>query len=380
MGGGKGVPFLASVHCPTDWAPKSCALARHIEWEIIMRYSKTRSLRGIVLAGLTSIIVVACGGDAEPALPGPSVPRVPILADPSGTAIAVAVGEGLFDGCAVDITRVGYGQVSALFVAGITPITLLAPHEIANEQAAGEDVVYFTTAAALRFINGIVIRSEDVGIINDIRDLEGKTLGIPGFGTGTWSAFLGLTKARYGIDAMQYFNIIEAGAGTLLGLLEAGEIDAALTFASSSAAALGDPAFELLTSFAQEWETQTGESLVITGLAARPEWLANNLDTARCLVLGIDAGVDWMKTNPDALRPGGKYAEWVAGEGWHRDESTTEAIIAQLQADNWNFKHEETYTQDWIDAAYEFAEFTFKGDSGFPEKDELFAPADWLQR
>lgn len=346
---------------------------------------RARRAAAAVLAG--SLILAACGGDEEDAAgdngdngdngDAEEVEPIEMLIDPSGTAIFVAQEEGLYDGCAVDLTEVGYGEVGSLFVSGDSPVTLIAPHEVATEISLGEDMIFFSTAGALNFINGVAVRVEDEDTYQELPDLEGQTIGIPGFGSGTWAAFEGLVESAYGMNAREDFDIVEASPGALLGLLEQGEIDAALLFSGGTAGAMASDDFVRLTSFSEAWSAETGEILTSTGIAARSDWFNDNPDQAACLVEGIDAGVQWMMDNPQEFAEDGKYAARADGESWLASPEVNEVILGELEAGNWYLTHD-VYTQEWIDSTYQFGESTFTGEGDMPSVDEVFAPADWL--
>ena len=336
-----------------------------------------RARRAVVALMAGSLVLAACGDGEEDAAGGDEVEVVEMLIDPSGTAIHVAHTEGLFDGCDVDLTEVGYGEVGSLFVAGTSPLTLIAPHEVANEISLGEDMIFLSTAGALNFINGLAVRDEDAGTYQSIPDLQGETIGIPGFGSGTWAAFEGLVSSAYGLNAREDFNIVEASPGALLGLLEGGEIEAALLFSGGTAGAMASDDFVRLTSFSEAWQAETGQILTSTGIAARTDWFNDNQDLAACLIRGFDAGVQWMMDNPDEWAEDGKYADRADGEGWLSSPEVNELIRGELAAGNWYQSHD-LYTQEWIDSTYRFGESTFTGEGDMPAIDEVFAPAGWV--
>ncbi len=355
------------------------------------RRSRRRWLATLPVAAL---IAAACAGSTPASVPatdgapatgspgaGGEMVTLNIRLNPSNGAVAVAQEEGLFAdlNLNVEYTLVGYGESAQLFLASDDPIGHESPWEVARFNSEGEDIVFFSTSAALNFWNGVIIRDEDTGTYAEIDDLFGKKLGHPGFGTGTWQAFEILMKTLYDVDATTEFELVQADPGALLGLLETGEIDAALNFAGQAATAMASDEFELLFSFTEAWQEAEGQPLTINGLIARREWIESNVDVARRFVEGSEAGLQWIKDNPDEFRPDGKYAEWAAGEGWHRDEETTNLIIDLLQDGEWYLSHEQ-YTQEWVDSTYEFVQ---QGEGVFadevPPKEEVYFDPARLQ-
>jgi hypothetical protein len=92
---------------------------------------------------------------------------------------------------------------------------------------------------------------------------------------------------------------------------------------------------------------------VINGPIARRAWLEENQDVARRLIEGIDRANEWLKENTDTLRPGGKYAYVVEGEGWHATPEVTDFIINEFVEGRYYFSAD-MFTQDWIEGIYEF--------------------------
>lgn len=298
---------------------------------------------------------------------------------PSNVAFAIAQDKGLFDGINLEYSPVGYDESISLFVAGDSPVGQESAWEAARLRSEGEDIVFFGLPSALSFYSGLIVRAEDADTYQSLSDLEGKKVGHPGFGTGTWAAFEIIAKSLYGMDARTDFEPVEGGPGALLGLLETGEIDATINFTGQTATALTRPDdFKILLNFTEEWERDHGQPLTITGLMARGPWLEENTDVARRLVEGADRGLQWMKDNTDAFRPGGEYADFVAGEGWLADDETNEKIIELLLAGEY-YLSADTYSQEWIDSMYEFIQ---QGEGvladEIPPKEEIFFPPERL--
>jgi ABC-type nitrate/sulfonate/bicarbonate transport system substrate-binding protein len=303
------------------------------------------------------------------------VPTINVAITASEIPIAVAADQGLFKGLNVRYQTVGFDAKTPIFLKDKNmPITELSPVEVAQEIAQGEDIAYFSTTTGLYFWNGIVIRAKDAGTYKTIADLKGKTIGQPGFATGTWAAFAGVAKSLYGLNAKSDFKLVTADPGALLGLLQAGRIDAALTFAGQAATGLASPQFRLMAGLGPLWEKKTGQPPLVDGLVARRSWLEQNADTARKFVAGVDAGVQWMKDHPEEFAKGGKYEKIASDDGWLTDEPTRQEIVKLLKKGQW-YADSKLYTQSWIDANYEFVKLALAGTGQkMPAKDRLFAP------
>lgn len=331
----------------------------------------SRSLRTRLLAvgGVGVLLLAACeqgstGGNS-----------IAVSVSPSALPLYVAADQGLCaDSLDLEVSQVGYDQSAALFLAGESPLGWESPLDVAKFVSEGEDMVYLSTAGAANMINGVVIRAEDADKYQSIEDLVGKRLGNPGYGTGTWSTFQVVAQSKYGIDAREDFEGVTADSGALLGLLESGEIDAALLFSGQSAAALALDQFETIFSFTEEWQETTGEPMVVNGPVVRQSWLDENEEEAELLVGCIDKAVDWMAEHPDELQADGTYAEWTEAEGWFADEETTRGIIDLVKKREW-FLGADVYDSAWIDAMYgliQDGEGVLVED--VPEKDRVFYP------
>lgn len=334
----------------------------------------TRTRRGarivLALAATAALAIGACQGAASPS---PEVYDLHMRMTPSNVAWVVAQQEGLFENINLDWELVGYGESAQLFVAGTDPVGQESPWEAARFQAEGDDIVYFGTAGALNFFNGIVIRTADADKYKTLNDLQGQKFGIPGFGTGSFQAFEIIADAIYGMDAREDLQLIEADPGALVGFLETGEVEAMINFTGQTALAITQPdVYTMIVNFSDLWNETHGSNLVINGPMARREWLDANTDVARRLVEGVDAGVQWLKDHPETLAQGGKYANITEGEGWYQTPATTELILDMFLKGEYYYTAD-LFTQEWVDGVYEFIQL---GEGVFadeiPAKDHVF--------
>lgn len=345
------------------------------------RRRRGRALRAALPLSL-ALSAAACGsgtnGDAAGSGGGVAkkgLPTINVAITASEIPVAVAADQGLFKGLNVRYQVVGFDAKTPIFLKDKSmPITELSPVEVAEEIAQGEDITYFSTTTGLYFWNGIVIRAKDAGTYKTIADLKGKTIGQPGFATGTWAAFAGVAKSVYGLKAKSDFKLVTADPGALLGLLQAGKIDAALTFAGQAATGLASPQFRLMAGLGPLWQQKTGQPPLVDGLVARREWLQKNPELARKFVAGVDAGVQWMKDHPNEFAKGGKYEKLASDDGWLTDEPTRKEIVKLLAKGQW-YADSSLYSQSWIDANYDFVKLALEATgSQVPAKDRLFAP------
>jgi ABC-type nitrate/sulfonate/bicarbonate transport system substrate-binding protein len=343
------------------------------------KISRRKVDRLVALVLGTMLLIAACApadepDDADPdALADADLPTVVVLSG-SIPPVQVAMEEGLYEGIEVVHNEVSTAEETALFIAGTSPIGQLGPWAVAQFVAEGENIRFLSTAGATNMINGVVVRAEDADRFQTIGDLEGATLGNPGFGSATWAAFRVMVGEVFGLDAEAAFENVVADPGALLGLLATGEIDAALLFSGQTATAMALDEFELIFSFTEAWVEETGHPLTVVSIVAKGDWADANPDQVRALIEGTDRGARWMAENPDEFRPGGKYEQLAEDQGWLRDENAMEAILELLAAGEW-YVTSDLYTEEWIDATYRF----IQGAEGIlvdevPSIDEIFYP------
>lgn len=359
-----------------------------------MHTGNSRGGRGRVVAAVGSvaiaIVVGACSGGASPgtsaggsAGASSGTPVIQILGSPDAVALQIAHDQHLYEGVDVNVTRVSYGSQNNLFVAGDLPVDQgSAPWEIAQFVSQGEKFKFFSTAGGLNMWNGVVVRAADASKYPSIKELQGKKLGIPGFGTGTWAAFTVLAKEQYGIaDAKSAFQVVEADPGALLGLLEKGDIDATLEFASQTLTGIGETdKFKTIFSFTQEFQKANNQPMLISGLAARTDWLDAHPDQAKAIVAGVNKALEWMKQHPDELvKAGSTYSDWFDSQGVLADPATAKTVSDLITSGQY-YMSGDVYTQAWIDAQYKFiSDGVGPLVDKLPAKEDVFYPPDKLK-
>ncbi len=323
----------------------------------------------MVVLSLVALLFSACA----PATPAAGE-QLTLWASPaSGVPWVVAEREGFFEEQGLDIDVRVTQEDEAPFLAGKTPLSETASWEVAQYRIEGEDVMLYGTAGSVRFFNGIAIRPEDSGKYRSVQDLVGKKLGNPGFGTGTWRAFVGLAQKAWGIDAVTAFENVTASPGALLGLLEVGEIEGALLFSGQTMAAVAT-GLPLVFRFDDAWEATTGQPLLITTNIARTAWLKENLDTARKIQAGLDKAVGWMAQYPGQFGVGGRYEMEAADAGWLKTPESGQLMQKWLR-EGLYYTTSDLYTQAWIDAAHDF-NVVVHGNQAPPKAETFLSPAE----
>jgi ABC-type nitrate/sulfonate/bicarbonate transport system substrate-binding protein len=318
------------------------------------------------------MLVTGCGAAATPAPIGPLAFHVQLT--PSHVSVAIAVDQGFYQRVKPSYTLVGYDVSSQLFQAGTDPIGNESPWETAVYQDKGKDIRYFSTVEASNALQGIIIRTEDAGKYKSLTDLKGKTVGIPGFGTGVWAALQTITKALFNLDAKTDFQIVEGNPGDLEGLLQTRKVEAMITFAAPTAHTLANPAYKMLYNISEEWNKAKGAYLPANGWEADVKFLDANLEAVKDFIAGTQKGLDYLKAHPEIAHKGGKYEAFRQNAGELSDPATTAAIDKLTNDGLWYFS-DSLYTQKWVDSIYQFiqlGEGILLPKGKVPAKDKVF--------
>lgn len=311
---------------------------------------------GLISAAIAGLLTVsACGGASSSANSDGNSSDEPTITfiGAGNMPVQVAIDRGFYDGVNVEFKEVGEEQETSLFIGGDAVLGSMSPWSVAKFVAEGEDLKFLSTAGATNLINGVLIRAEDADKYQTIGDLEGKKLGVPGFGSDTWAAFETVVKTLYDDDAKSSFDTVTADSGAELGLLGTGQIDAALLQSGTTATGMALPEFKLIFSFTQEWQKTKGQPLVVDGIVAKGDWAAEHPDLVEDVIDGNEMAVQWMREHPEEFNSGGEYEDLARAEGWLEDPKATEQILALLKNGDWYLSRDE-YTQAWVDSVYEF--------------------------
>lgn len=330
-----------------------------------------------VVAGLAAglLMVSACGGpsadDDESSGGTPTITYV----GAGNIPVRVAIDQGFYDGVNVEFKEVGEEQETSLFIGGDAELGAMSPWSVAKYDAEGEDIRLLSSAGSTNLINGVLVRAEDADKYQTIADLEGKKLGVPGFGSDTWAAFETVVKSVYGDEAKSSFDTVTADSGALLGLLGTDQIDGALLTSGSTATGMALPQFKLIFSFTQEWQEAEGQPLIVDSIVAKGDWVQAHPDLVQAIIDGNDKSVEWMGQHPEEFDEGGQYADLAKDEGWLEDPKGTAQILDLLKDGKW-YLRKDSYTQDFVDSMYKFVQDGqgIMTDGDIPAQDKIFYP------
>lgn len=293
--------------------------------------------------------------------------------------VAAREGFAMEYGIKLESVRVGYDVRVDLFQTGESPVGELSPWEVAKLIAEGGNVVYVGNAGVIRFFHSMFVRTGDADKYKSPKDLIGKTVGLPPWGTSATKAFIVAAKTLWNIDVKKDYDVKTAEAAALLPMLERKEVEAVFLLSAQTLMALSQPQkYTKIFSVADVWEARYGQSLVITGRGARKDFVRENWEMLRDLDKALDKAVRWMMANAgEFVERDGKYIKDAELAGWTRDEPTKEIVRTWIKQGRYFMI--ESYTPAWVEANWEFLKHSV-GEllDKLPPKEEIFRdPLRW---
>ncbi len=262
-----------------------------------------------------------------------------------------------------DIT--GFGQYARGFTSGdIEGIGQAAGQNFAEFIDDGESLSVF--APHLNEINQVFAHTDSD--IESVPDLEGKTLGVAGLGSGTTRTFSAMWADMYDFDLEDDpADVVDADSAVLYDFLIEGEVDAVLMFTGFTVSALADDRFESIFDPVDEWEERTGHPGQVTLFGTYDEFLEENPQAVLDFWDGWIEAVEGFRSDFDSA-----IEEYATVAGLDLDEEAELDVIQEL-VDN-----EDIFPTEWdesvINANAELLDLTLAdgGITGFAGADETF--------
>lgn len=225
----------------------------------------------VALLGIVSVAAVACGSGGGGSGPPSAAASCAPLAEP--TSVKLGVNPGAQDLVTYVMQTQGFAQKhnlqlevssfqnpSALHAAigqgtvdiGFGGLTAMA---VARQQGRGALIFDVLTSPS----NVVVTRKD-----SDVRtfsDLRGRKLGaFGGRSSATFAITSVVAKEKYGIDNLEKdVDVIEGPDAAVLGLLDAGNVDAALIGTTATVQALLSGKYRVLSDISQDYQSRFGK-------------------------------------------------------------------------------------------------------------------------
>ncbi|HLC26222.1 MAG TPA: ABC transporter substrate-binding protein [bacterium] len=133
--------------------------------------------------------------------------------------------------------------------------------------------------------------------VKTIEDLKGKKLGLLARVSAMYTSFATIVKMRGG-DIEKDYQLTFGTPQALNAFLLRKDMDAIGQFDAFTSKLLAANQAREIATFNDLWRSETGQPLLIIGIAAHKEWIDKNQDLARRLGRAFADGVRMLKTNP----------------------------------------------------------------------------------
>ncbi|QCS44982.1 ABC transporter substrate-binding protein [Natrinema versiforme] len=256
---------------------------------------------------------------------------------------------------------VGFGQFTRSFTANQTSATSFPTLSSIQNINDSEDLVVI--GPHMNIISQTFVREDSD--IESVNDIEGRTLGIPPWGStntltnqAMWGSVLDFDMEE---DPEEVISTDPPALWNLL--VEDEEIDAMVNFTGFGIRGLANPDVRPIFDPVEVWQDETGYAPPVTSMVCEREWVESNPDEARGLVAGWKDAVDLFRDNvEEAIN---EYGE-LAGL---QDEDEIEVVIDQVEQER---VFEQEWSEDYIDSKWQLIEYVHEhgGVESVPDIDE----------
>ncbi|GAA3108320.1 hypothetical protein GCM10010464_84000 [Pseudonocardia yunnanensis] len=264
----------------------------------------------VALLGVASLALAACGGgggdagSAEAASCAPLTSKQPLKlgVNPGAQDLVTFVmqEQGFAAKHNLDVTVSSFQNPSALHAAigqqtvdvGFGGLTAMA---VARQQGRGTMIFDVLTSPS----NVVVTRNDSD--IRSFSDLRGRKLGaFGGRSSATFAITSIVAKEKYGIDDLGgQVDIIEAPDAAMLGLLDAGNIDAALIGTTATVQALLSGKYRTLSDISEDYQAAFGKLPGHVLGATTDDYAESHCGVLNAFSGALDDTVAFIQTDPN---------------------------------------------------------------------------------
>lgn len=296
----------------------------------------------VAVASALALTLSGCssGGSAVVGEDGNQVVRFSGLPDPAPLPVLVMQENGLDEkyGFSAEFLEIDPDIAATSFLMGDSDIAIdqdAVSSAIANNE--GHDVVSFYPALAN---TASIVTGPDSGI-EGVEDLAGKRVGHFGMDSGTTQAIRTSLMEGHGIDVAD-FELVQSSPASLPELLAAGEVDAIFDYEPYSSNAIKITGGDYVFQVAPYWEEATGWSPALAMLTAHREWLVDNPELARNVLMAWQEAEKMVADSDYEMFLQEPYATFL-----NRESEEELRTLAEYCAEI------ECYTGEWTDSDVE---------------------------
>jgi ABC-type nitrate/sulfonate/bicarbonate transport system substrate-binding protein len=270
---------------------------------------RTRKRRWqVALLGVMSVVLVACGGGGDAQAPGTSADCGP-LAEPQVMKLGVNPGaqdlvtfvmqeQGFAEKHKLRLEVSSFQNPAALHAAigqqavdvGFGGLTAMAT---ARQQARGTMIFDVLTSPS----NIVVTRNDSD--LRSFSDLRGRKLGaFGGRASATFAITAVVAKEKYGIESLERdVDVVEGPDAAVLGLLDEGNIDAALIGTTATVQALLSGKYRVLSDISEDYQSTFGKLPGHVLAATTDDYAASHCGVLNAFSAALDDTVAFIQTD-----------------------------------------------------------------------------------
>ena len=273
-----------------------------------MGVSSRRSI-SLMLIFVLGAILVGCGGGSDRIAQGsssgcgpltePTPVTLGIIPDSQAMTTLVMEQEGFAKKRNLQLNIQEFQNPAALHAASAqhaVDIAFAGLSAAAIARAQGRGIVVFDM---LTSTSNAVFALADSPLQN-LSDLRGKKLGIfGGRGSATYAITSVVGQEVYGINLSEEAEIIEAPDAAVLGLLDAGRIDAALVGNTATAKAILSGKYKVLSNVVDDYEAKFSSLPPVVSVATNEEFAESNCSVLAAFAGALDESIRYIQASDE---------------------------------------------------------------------------------
>ena len=247
-------------------------------------------------------------------------------------------------GVSLNLEQVPFGRYTTAMTSGGNDVGIMG-YPIFCQYNDGEyDFVHFGPCIAQ--INAILVPADSD--LESVEDLQGATLGHPGWETATATLMRGLISDQFGFDIREETDGVQSQPSTLWSLMvDQGDIDAMVQFTGQTVRGLASPdEVRPLYNAWEGWEEQTGYPPLITPFTTTRSYLEENPGNVLAVAEGWASAQEYFQNNTESVVS--EYGE-LAGLS---DQANRDTIVELAQDGSMTHPVDE-YNSDLIDSQWQ---------------------------
>jgi ABC-type nitrate/sulfonate/bicarbonate transport system substrate-binding protein len=264
----------------------------------------------LALLGVLGLVVTACGGGGGQAASAAAASCGPLTEQQS---VRLGVNPGAQDLVTFVMQEQGFAEKHKLHLDIKSFQNPAALHAAIGQKAVDIGFGGLTAIATARqqgrgtmFFDVLTSPSNIVVTRNDsdvktFSDLRGRKLGaFGGKSSATFAITSIVAKAKYGIDSLEHdVQVVEGPDAAMLGLLDAGTIDAALIGTTATVQALLSGKYRVLSDISEDYQSKFGKLPGHVLAASTDDYAASHCGVLNAFSAALDDTITFIQTDPN---------------------------------------------------------------------------------